>query len=121
MEPALADLWPVVVVAEQATRWKTLLDRGLALNVRLPAQRGWPDTPHAEPLLVLQRLHHGNDHRTHIGTVLGAHGRGVPHLDGWAYWAAAHHRLAGAVACLSPQLSTPSDTLFRPSASPQLF
>ena len=92
MEPALADLR--AVVAEQAKWWDVLLDRGPALNVALPAQRGWPETPHAETLLVLQCLHHGNDHGTHIGTVLGANGRGAPDLDGWAYWAAVHHGLA---------------------------
>ena len=92
MEPALAELRQVF--AEQAKLWEALLDRGPDLNVTLPAQRGWPDTPHAETLLLLQCLHHGNDHRTHIGTVLGSHGRDVPDIDGWAYWAAVHHRLA---------------------------
>ena len=92
MEPALRELRSVF--AEQATRWDALLDRGAELNVTLPAQRSWPDTPHAETLLFLQCLHHGNDHRTHICTVLGAHGRDVPDIDGWAYWAAVHHTLS---------------------------
>ena len=92
MEPPLAEVRSVF--AEQARRWEALLDRGPELNVTLPARRGWPDTPHAETLLFLQCLHHGNDHRTHIGTILGAHGREVPDLDGWAYWATVHHHLA---------------------------
>jgi len=92
MEPALADLR--AVFEEQAERWEALLERGSALTVTLPAQRGWPETHHAETLLFLQCLHHGNDHRTHIGTVRGAHGRSVPDLDGWASGAAVHHQLA---------------------------
>jgi uncharacterized damage-inducible protein DinB len=92
MEPALADLRSIF--AEQAKRWEALLDQGSELNVTMPAQRGWPDTHHAETLLFLQCLHHGNDHRTHIGTVLGSHGRDVPDIDGWAYWAAVHHKLS---------------------------
>lgn len=91
MEPALAELRQVF--EEQAALWGELLDRGPDLNVTMPAQRGWPDTPHAETLLFLQCLHHGNDHRTHIGTVLGAHGRPGPDIDGWEYWTAVHHGL----------------------------
>src|SRR5262245_56846128 len=89
MEPALTELR--AVFAEQAGLWDALLDREAELNVTLPAQPdGWPETPHAETLLILQCLHHGNDHRTHIGTVLGARGREAPDIDGWAYWEAVH-------------------------------
>ena len=77
MEPSLADLR--AVVEEQATRWATLLERWAELDVTMPQlPDGWPETPHAETLLALQTLHHGNDHRTHIGTTLGAHGRAAP-------------------------------------------
>ncbi len=92
MEPALADLRSIF--EEQAKLWEALLDRGSEPNVTMPADRGWPDTPHAETLLFLQCLHHGNDHRTHIGAVLGSHGREAPDIDGWEYWAAVHHKLA---------------------------
>jgi uncharacterized damage-inducible protein DinB len=89
MEPALADLR--AVCEEQAQLWEALLDRGAELNVTMPAlPDGWPETPHAETLLVLQCLHHGNDHRTHIGTVLGAHGRDMPAIGGWEYWETLH-------------------------------
>ncbi|MHB8574336.1 MAG: DinB family protein [Dehalococcoidia bacterium] len=88
-EPALADLR--AIVSEQAKRWEALLDRGAELDVTMPAlSDGWPETPHAETLLMLQNLHHGNDHRTQIGTVLGAHGRDVPEIGGWEYWEAMH-------------------------------
>jgi uncharacterized damage-inducible protein DinB len=36
-------------------------------------------------VLVAQAIHHGNDHRTHVGTVLLAHELQLPELDVWAY------------------------------------
>ena len=35
--------------------------------------------------MVTQFVHHGSDHRAHIGTILGAHGLPTPDLDVWAY------------------------------------
>ena len=72
--------------AEQARRWEQLLDRVDELDVTITAHADWPAAPHARNLLLLQALHHGNDHRTHVCTVLGAHGLDVPNLDGWEYW-----------------------------------
>ena len=88
MEPTLADLR--AQFERQADTWESLLDRGPAWTVTIPAQRGRPETPNAETLFFLQTLHHGNDHRTQIGTVLGANGRPVADIDGWAYWEAVH-------------------------------
>lgn len=36
-------------------------------------------------VLVAQFIHHGSDHRAHIGTILGAHGVEPPDLDVWSY------------------------------------
>ena len=36
-------------------------------------------------LVVVQAIHHGNDHRAQIGTILGAHSLPVPEVDVWAY------------------------------------
>lgn len=36
-------------------------------------------------IVLLQALHHGNDHRTHICTVLGHHGLEYGDMDVWAY------------------------------------
>ncbi len=81
--PSLAD---VRAAAElQAARWEALIDRAPELDVILP-RREWADVPHAEDLLFLQAIHHGNDHRTHVCTILGAFGLEVPDLSGWAYW-----------------------------------
>ena len=36
-------------------------------------------------IVVGQYLHHGSDHRAHIGTILGAHGVAGPNCDVWAF------------------------------------
>ena len=36
-------------------------------------------------ILLVQAIHHANDHRTHICTVLGSHGVAVPEIDAWTY------------------------------------
>lgn len=82
--PPLADVR--AALAAQAERWESVLDRVGDLDVTLPARGDWPETPHAENLLLLQAVHHGNDHRTQICTILGATGLPVPDLDGWSYW-----------------------------------
>src|SRR5215831_15807102 len=82
--PSLAD---VRAAAElQAARWTSLVRHAPELNVTRPAYDEDPDSRHAEDLLFLQAIHHGNDHRTHVCTILGAHGLEVPDLSGWAYW-----------------------------------
>lgn len=77
--------------AAQAALWEGLLDRVESLEVTIPARGDWPETPGARNLLLLQALHHGNDHRTQICTILGARGLEAPDLDGWTYWHVTHH------------------------------
>lgn len=36
-------------------------------------------------VVVAQFIHHGSDHRAHIGSILGAHGKAPPDLDVWSY------------------------------------
>jgi uncharacterized damage-inducible protein DinB len=36
-------------------------------------------------VVLLQAMHHGNDHRTHICTILGAHDIAYGDMDVWAY------------------------------------
>jgi len=48
---------------------------------------GYPDVDHAEGLLLLQALHHGNDHRTQVCSTLGTLGLEVPDIDVWSFWA----------------------------------
>lgn len=75
--------------ARQAAQWQSIIDRLDGFDITLPAdpRDDWPETPHAENLLLLQALHHGNDHRTHVCTILGSLGLAAPDLDGWTYWA----------------------------------
>src|SRR5207302_8456784 len=85
-EPAtLADVR--TAMESQAARWDALVGRSPGLDVTIPPYRGDPETPHGEDLPFLQAIHHGNDHRTHVCTVLGALDMPVPKLSGWQYWA----------------------------------
>jgi hypothetical protein len=36
-------------------------------------------------VVLVQAMHHGNDHRTHICTILGAHDIPYGDMDVWAY------------------------------------
>ena len=71
---------------DQAVRWRVVLSRVGELDVTLHARGDRPELPHATNLLVVQALHHGNDHRTQICTVLSASGYEAPDLDVWSYW-----------------------------------
>lgn len=39
----------------------------------------------AAGIIAAQYLHHGSDHRAHVGTILGANGVEGPDLDVWTY------------------------------------
>jgi uncharacterized damage-inducible protein DinB len=71
---------------DQAVRWRILLAGIDKVDVTLPARPDRPELPHATNLLVVQALHHGNDHRTQICTVLSSNGYEAPDLDVWRYW-----------------------------------
>jgi len=73
-------------VRDQAVRWRIVLSGIGELDVTIPARGDRPEMPHATNLLIGQALHHGNDHRTQICTVLSVNGFEVPILDVWAYW-----------------------------------
>jgi uncharacterized damage-inducible protein DinB len=73
--------------------WERVLDDWASVDVTLPGEpeHGYPEIRRAQHLLLLQTVHHGDDHRTHIGTILGAHGLPVPDIDAWSYWPAVDH------------------------------
>ena len=73
-------------VRDQAVHWRIVLAGVGELDVTIPARGDRPEMPHATNLLIGQALHHGNDHRTQICTVLSVNGFEVPILDVWAYW-----------------------------------
>lgn len=39
----------------------------------------------AAAIIAAQFIHHGTDHRAHVGTILGANGMEPPSLDVWSY------------------------------------
>jgi uncharacterized damage-inducible protein DinB len=84
--PSLDELQ--AIFRSQVQRWYQLVDRADELAVTIPAEDDFPEVRHAEDLLFLQAIHHGNDHRTHIRTILGASGLDTGELDGWEYWLA---------------------------------
>jgi uncharacterized damage-inducible protein DinB len=71
---------------DQAVRWRIQLARIGELDVTIPASGERPVLPHATNLVIGQALHHGNDHRTQICTVLSSNGYEPPDLDVWSYW-----------------------------------
>jgi uncharacterized damage-inducible protein DinB len=77
-------------VAEHRRQWGEMLDaleRGELHAAIRNHPGGYPDTDDAERMLLIQAIHHGNDHRTQVCSTLGALGEEVPELDGWQYWA----------------------------------
>ncbi len=82
----LSELRPMMrEIGERWTQMLDALDAG-TLHARIVDREDMDDLDHAEGLLLLQAIHHGNDHRTQICSTLGALGLDVPDLDGWAYW-----------------------------------
>jgi uncharacterized damage-inducible protein DinB len=50
--------------------------------------------------VLVQAMHHGNDHRTHVCTILGAHDIPYGDMDVWAYGEA-----IGAIVSIGPNVS----------------
>jgi uncharacterized damage-inducible protein DinB len=74
----------------QGKRWHELMPRIAGLDITLPERGDRPELPHATNLLLVQALHHGNDHRTEICTILTTNGFEGPDLDVWSYWQEKH-------------------------------
>ena len=66
---------------DQARRWLDYLASGPDYQAPVECSDGW----YRAWVLVAQAFHHGNDHRTHIGTVLLHHELEAPEIDVWAY------------------------------------
>ena len=71
---------------KQSEVWESVLDRLDEFDPTIPARGSDPELPHVRNLLLAQAIHHGNDHRTHICSVLAANGHQVPEFDVWMYW-----------------------------------
>ncbi len=75
----------------QTKRWEEILDHIDDYDPTLRRADQGEVVPHVRNLLITQTIHHGNDHRTHICTILGATGQDVPDIDEWAYWFSDEH------------------------------
>jgi uncharacterized damage-inducible protein DinB len=77
---------------EHRRRWDealTDLEAG-RLHSSILGREDYPDTDPAESMLLIQAIHHGNDHRTQICSTLGALELPLPEIDGWDFWAEQH-------------------------------
>ena len=77
---------------EHRERWGRALDDLEAgrLHAAILGRDDYPDTDPAESMLLIQAIHHGNDHRTQICSTLGALELPLPEIDGWDFWARQH-------------------------------
>jgi uncharacterized damage-inducible protein DinB len=78
------------VLAQRAaiieTAWEAFLENDFDPE-KLGEAKGDDGVVFAVPagIFVTQAFHHGNEHRAHICTILGAHGIEPPELSGWEY------------------------------------
>jgi uncharacterized damage-inducible protein DinB len=79
-------------VREHRERWGQALDdlEAGTLSAAVRNAQDYPDTDPAESMLLIQAIHHGNDHRTQICSTLGALELPLPEIDGWDFWADQH-------------------------------
>ena len=63
-------------------RWEAVADDADLQAREVVAPDGWR-FPAA--ILMAQAIHHADDHRTHVLSILGARGLEVPRLDVWGY------------------------------------
>ena len=84
------DMVGLDVLAERAALLSTTWERYLAGEVdseRMGAGRGDSGDVFAirGGVFIAQALHHANEHRAQICTILGAHGYGAPDVSAWGY------------------------------------
>jgi uncharacterized damage-inducible protein DinB len=68
-----------------AERWAVALDQDRDPELVLPYQRGDDPEVMADWIPLVQTVHHGDDHRTQVATLLGRQNVEAPRLDGWAF------------------------------------
>lgn len=84
-QPAQIELGGLLVEAQRlAQDWDQVLEAGLDAHTTVVTMRG---TQTAGTVLA-QAMSHGAEHRTHVCTVLGAHGLQPPAIDPFAYFEA---------------------------------
>ncbi|MGH2450267.1 MAG: DinB family protein [Candidatus Limnocylindria bacterium] len=65
-----------------AERMESYLASGADPDRRITRPSG---TVATADVIAAQFIHHGSDHRAHVGSILGAHGVEPPNLDVWAH------------------------------------
>jgi uncharacterized damage-inducible protein DinB len=65
--------------------WLATLQTERDPEVVQPFQRGDDQELMPDWLPLVQTVHHGDDHRTQVNTLLSRHGIEAPELDGWAF------------------------------------
>ncbi len=86
-KPLAAD-WtaPIDELIERARSNGERMERALASGFDPARMITRPSRPTATAAIIAaQYLHHGSDHRAHVGTILGANGVEGPDLDVWTY------------------------------------
>lgn len=68
-----------------APRWVAALDGDRDPELILPYQRGDDAELMTDWIPLVQCVHHGDDHRTQVATLLSRHGVEPPSLDGWDF------------------------------------
>lgn len=81
-EPPPSMEWLESRAADMAERWERFLAADPVDPARPVVYEDWSSDA---GVLIAQVLNHGNEHRAHIGTILGSLGVDHPELDGWAY------------------------------------
>jgi uncharacterized damage-inducible protein DinB len=73
---------------DHARRWEEMLDRLEAGDLRSSVmhEEDYPPTMPAEALLIVQAIHHANEHRAQVCSALGALGFEGPELSGWEFF-----------------------------------
>jgi uncharacterized damage-inducible protein DinB len=75
--------------------WAEALQTDRDPEVVLPFQRGQHPEVMPDWLPLVQTVHHGDDHRTQVATLLSRHGIEAPDLDGWTFGATAPQAAGG--------------------------
>lgn len=84
--PRDAALVPLEDLLRRAKHNADRIERALAADADPTRRVRRPSgTVATAAVIAAQLIHHGSDHRAHVGTILGAHGVAGPDLDVWAY------------------------------------
>jgi uncharacterized damage-inducible protein DinB len=90
-DPGIGENSPFPGVAALAESASQNGDRLIALAERVKPADILETTHDGRPyrmnagVVLIQAIHHGNDHRTHVCTILGSHGLPHPDMDVWSY------------------------------------